>query len=87
MATRVTIPEVVEDFAAYYRRNPVWGALHIVLSDGNMRRSDIEFCIASAERRGDAEGARLARVLLSMSKTQRLKIGPAAEALVLPPRA
>jgi len=69
-----TIPEVLDDFRAYYERNPAWGALHIVLDDVNVADHFVESCIEWAERDGDAEGARLGRILLRMSKTQRRKL-------------
>jgi hypothetical protein len=69
-----TIPEVFDRFAAYYRKNPVWGSLHIVLDDGNVRDEDVQFCIDRAESNGDSEGAELGRILLRMSKTQRKKL-------------
>lgn len=28
-------PEIVERFAAYYRKHPSWGAFHVCLDDGN----------------------------------------------------
>ncbi len=75
-----TIPQVVAAFAAYRTANPTWGALHIVLDDGNVRNDDVTFCVRSAEERGDADGARLGRLLLTMSKTQRLKLPGAVKA-------
>lgn len=72
-----TIPEVAERFRAYLRKpgNSGWGSLHVVLEDDNVEDSSVEFCIAHAEERGDSEGAELGRILLRMSKTQRLKMG------------
>lgn len=69
-------PELVERFAAYYEATQHgWGALHIVLSDGNVRDRDVDFCIEFAEERGDVEGAALGRILFGMSRTQRFRIG------------
>ena len=81
MSPRVTIPEVVARFAAYYERpgNAAWGSLHIILEDDNVRDADCEHCIKYATEKGDTEGAELAAILLSMSRTQRLKL-PAAVA-------
>lgn len=76
---RPTIPEVVADFARYYADNPTWGSLHIVLDDYNVEDSHVDFCISFAEQKGDTEGLRLAKILRSMSKTQRKKLGHAAE--------
>lgn len=66
-----TIPEVLPRFVAYHACNPVWGSLHIVLEDGNCDDSSVRFCLEEAEKRGDAEGAELARILLRMSRSQR----------------
>lgn len=75
-----TIPEVLPDFLAYYRQHPAWGALHIVLDDGNVLDRDVEFCIKYAAENGDAEGERLARILLKMSVTQRAKLDAKVDA-------
>ena len=75
-----TIPEVVERFAAYFAANPAWGSLHVVLDDGNVADSSVQFCIEYAAERGDDEGAALGRVLLTMSKTQRSKLPAAVRA-------
>jgi len=68
------IPDVLDDFAAYYRAHPAWGSLHIVLDDGNVSDGNVAYCIEWAEECGDVEGARLGRVLLTMSRTQRRRI-------------
>lgn len=74
-----TIPEVIERFRAYHRMHPTtWGALHIVLSDGNVADSHVESCIRNAQETGDTEGEELARILLRMSQTQRRKLGSEA---------
>lgn len=63
-------------FAAYYQcpDNGAWGSLHIVMDDPNYADHHVQFCIDSAHERGDTEGEYLARVLLTMSKTQRAKM-------------
>lgn len=73
---RLSIPDVIEAFRAYRALpgNGAWGTLHIVLDDGNVSDDYVKFCIDTAGRRGDAEGERLARVLLLLSKTQRAKM-------------
>ncbi len=77
---RPTIPDVLPRFRAYLalRGNEAWGSLHIVLEDGNVSDDSVRACIAYAAERGDAEGEALGKVLLMMSKTQRLKMGGAA---------
>lgn len=74
MSDRLTIPEVFHDFAAYHKRKPVWGVLHIVLEEGNVGDGNVEGTIKWAREEGDAEGERLARLLLRMTKTQRSKL-------------
>lgn len=67
-------PEIYDRFAAYYAEHPSWGSLHVVLDDINLADDDVEFCIRYAESCGDAEGAALARILLSLTRTQRGRI-------------
>jgi hypothetical protein len=71
---RLSVPDILPKVRAYMDKHPTGGSLHIVLEDQNVRDSDIQFCIDYAEGKGDAEGAEIGRALLSMSKTQRLKI-------------
>jgi hypothetical protein len=72
-----TVPEVRDRFLAYKNRpgNGAWGSLHVVLDDNNVEDHFVAWTIEHATERGDTEGAELARILLSMSRTQRLKIG------------
>lgn len=72
---RLTLPEIKQDFENYFASNPAWGSLHIVLDDGNINDSSVKYCFEHARDVGDIEGARLAEVLLQLSKTQRLKLG------------
>jgi hypothetical protein len=73
-----TIPEILARFLAYYRDNPAWGSLHIVLDDGNVDDASVRFCEEYATEKGDHEGAELARILMRMSRTQRAKLARAA---------
>lgn len=73
--SKPTIPEVRDRFMAYFRQHPTWGSLHIVLDDLNTEDSHVQWCIDYATKRGDAEGAELGRLLLTMSETQRFKLG------------
>ncbi|MNB58588.1 hypothetical protein D3C87_598700 [compost metagenome] len=70
----ITVPEVIERFAAYHMDYPVWGSLHIVLEDFNVDNHHVEWCIEYAIKEGDKEGEELGKILLQMSKSQRLKI-------------
>lgn len=69
-----TVPEVIDQFLAYSERNPEWGSLHVVMADGNYHDDFVRTSIEDARRKGDTEVEDLARILLSMSKTQRRKI-------------
>lgn len=68
------VPDVYPAFLEYARRNPCWGSLHVVLEDDNHDDDSVKGCIDWADVRDDVEGARLARVLLRMSPTQRGRI-------------
>jgi len=67
-------PELKQRFRAYLETHPSWGHLHIALDDGNVRDSDVDFCIMFAAEWQDDEGLALARILRTMSKTQRKKL-------------
>lgn len=72
-------PELMDRFNAYYRANPTWGSLHIVLEDWNLATHHVEWCLGYAQAKGDAEGAELAQILLGMSKSQRGRISKRAD--------
>lgn len=67
-------PELVARFRAYHEANPVWGRLHIVLSDGNYQDDCVRHAIQWAIDVADPEGKELAELLLQMSRTQRIKL-------------
>ena len=73
--SKPTIPDVLPRFQAYRFNNPTWGTLHIVLEDGNVADKDVQWCIEHAREHGDDEGAALAEILLTMSRTQRQRLG------------
>lgn len=66
--------EQLDKFKAYYAKNPTWGSLHIVLDDQNVKDSDVLQCLEFAMEKDDVEGVELGRILLQMSKSQRLKL-------------
>jgi hypothetical protein len=66
--------DVAEAFLRYYEDNPTWGSLHIVLDDGNISPADIRFCRDFAVEHRDAEGARLASILLGMGSAERRRL-------------
>jgi len=71
-----TVPEVLPIVKAYYAKpnNGVGGSLHIVLDDGNVETSSVEFCKEYARQNNDLDGVALAELLLKMSYTQRKKL-------------
>lgn len=69
-----SLPEHIERFRAYHKLDCAWGSLHVVLSDGNISDDNVRHCIEWAKEKGDIEGMELAKILLTMSKTQRGKI-------------
>jgi hypothetical protein len=76
MAARVIVKswcDLVRPAWEYYQRdgNGAGGNLHIVLDDGNVERSHVEFCLERATAEGDEAGVVLARLLLAASRTQR----------------
>ena len=54
--------------------NGAGGILHIVLDDGNIKNSDIEFCIALAKEKSDYIALELCYDLLSLPNKSRRKI-------------
>ncbi len=66
--------ELLRQFSAYYRDNPTWGSLHVILEDGNVHDSDVKWCLELAASRNDTMGEALAYELLKMSVTQRRKL-------------
>lgn len=79
MSRPTLTPEIYERFRRY-RENDHWGwgSLHIVLEDQNLADKHVRSCIEGAEANGDEEGAALARLLLTLTKTQRGRIGDLA---------
>ena len=71
-----TVPEALKIAQEYYAKpsNNVGGSLHIVLEDGNIETSSVEFCRSVAIENDDIDGVALADLLLKMSKTQRKKL-------------
>ncbi len=74
MGSKLTVPEVIERFRAYHQRYLAWGSLHVVLEDLNVQDCHVSGCIQYAIEQADPEGEALGRILLQMSRTQRLKI-------------
>lgn len=79
MSAEDLAPELVARFAAYFAKHPAWGALHTVLDDGNVEDFYVGHAVGWARDRGDVEGEELAKILLTMSESQRDQIGRRAE--------
>lgn len=62
-------------FDSYLGNNWTWGSLHIVLEDFNVEDAHVQSCIECAERENDHDGLVLAKILLTKSKSQRIKLG------------
>ena len=79
-ATIHVTTEMIEKFAKYHQRegNSAWGSLHIVLDDHNFEDNHVEWCMNYALENGDLDGWELAKILLKMSITQRMKIAKKA---------
>ena len=76
MSDKPTVLEILPVVRAYYAKpnNGVGGSLHIVLEDGNIETSHIEFCMEYARENNDPDGVVLAKLLMKMSRTQRRKL-------------
>ena len=75
-ADRPTVPEVRELVRAYYEKegNSCGGNLHIVLDDGNLSDSCVQFCLDQVHADEDEDGVRIAELMLQMTGTQRRKV-------------
>ena len=71
-----TIPEVLPLIREYLSKegNGTGGDYHILLDDGNVSDGDVEFCLDWARKNKDELGIKIGKLLLRMSKTQRLKL-------------
>jgi len=76
-----TVPDVIPLIEAYYKKpgNEVGGNLHVVLDDYNIDTASVQFCLDQATAENDADGVKLAEMLLQMSRTQRLKAATKAK--------
>lgn len=82
MTEKLTVPEVLLLVRRLYdgedectrHSGIVGGHLHIVLDDGNVKTSHVDWCIEEAEKDNCVTCLSLARKLRTMSLTQRGKI-------------
>lgn len=73
-ADRPKVPEAVAAAQAYCDGHSMGGNLHIVLDDGNLEPSCIEWSAQRAVEQGDDECVRVAAMLLAMTPTQRRRV-------------
>ncbi len=62
-------------FKAYYKTNKGWLWLSLVLDKRNIHDSHVLACQRHAAQHGDQEAYELCDILLTMSKSQRVKLG------------
>lgn len=67
-------PEFMKLCAGYYTTNPCGGSLHIVLDDGNLTNSSIDWCAGYAYGQKDYQGNQIAKLLRLMTRGQRRKV-------------
>ena len=60
--------------SSYYAVNPCGGNLHIVLDDGNLRNSDLQWCAGYACGQADELGNDIANLMLTMTMKQRKRV-------------
>jgi hypothetical protein len=74
--TKPAVPDVLPLVRALYATDhgSCGGCLHIVLDDGNVSDGNVQWCLDHAIERGCQQCEPIARLLLHMSKTQRLKL-------------
>jgi hypothetical protein len=72
----LTVPDVMPLVWNLYAspHGSVGGCLHIVLDDGNVKDSHVQYCIEHAVKNGCTECATLGVLLERMSETQRMKV-------------
>jgi hypothetical protein len=63
--------EFISIVAEYYKSNPTGGSLHIVLDDGNLESSSIQWCAGYAYGLKDDVGNDIANLMRHMNIRQR----------------
>lgn len=70
--SKITVPEVIDQFREYYQVNKNWGPLSLVLLKANYKEA--EFCYNEAIKLNDVSAISLAKILMDLTPTQRKKI-------------
>lgn len=80
------VGELANRIAEYYKKegNGVGGNCHLVLDDGNLEDSDIQFCKGYCAKADDTDGLYIMREMLSMSLEERQKVYDTASVLTNP---
>lgn len=80
------IAELANRIAEYYKKegNGCGGNCHLVLDDGNLEDSDIQFCKGYCAKAYDIDGLYIMREMLSMSLEERQKVYDTASVLTNP---
>lgn len=71
---KITVPEVNNLIDYIYEKSFTGCCLHITLDDYNIEDSSIRFCLKTAKEVNHLDCYAIGLVLLTMSKTQRLKL-------------
>lgn len=61
-------------FKSYHERELCWGSLHIVMDDGNLEDSNVQFCMNWARVENDADGFMIAVILSEKTIEERQKL-------------
>lgn len=72
--SKLTVPQVMPLVAKVYKRHGVGCCLHMVVDDGNVKQSDIDYCLNYALERKHPDCIEAAEMLARMTKTQRNKV-------------
>lgn len=80
------INKLANRIAEYYKKegNGCGGNCHLVLDDGNLDDSDIQFCKGYCAHANDDDGLAIMREMLSMSPEERQKVYDTASVLTNP---
>jgi len=67
------VKKAVQEIIVFHSKdgNEVGGNLHITLDDENCEDHHVQFCLDQAKIRNDADGVRLAELLLTLTEEER----------------
>lgn len=70
----MTVEDVLSLAKGYYLENATGGNLHVVLDDGNLEFSHIEFCRGEALKNDDPTGIKICNMLFRLNEAQRQEV-------------